>query len=274
VTSGSMWKDGVAVVTGAASGIGSGLARKASHLGMKVVLVDMEEKKLQEVAATLAGDRLVVTVDVTSLKAMQDLAERVWSHFGRVDLLFNNAGIMTTGLMWQIEPADWQRVFEVNVNGVMNGIRAFVPRMIKAGIPSRIVNTSSTGGFLPSPLMAPYTATKAAVVALTESLLAELEMVKAPVKVSLLAPGPVKTGIFKDPFGAIVGPETSGFVELLRGLLEEHGLTPDEFAERVFDGIGKDLYWLMPQPEMIDEQLRSRTEMILQRQSPKSFLLG
>lgn len=266
----SSWKDGVAVITGAASGIGAGLASKASRLGMKVVLADLDAEKLEGIAAGLDGEKLAVSLDVTSLESMHALAETVWDRFGRVDLLFNNAGIMTTGLMWEIEPAQWQRAFDVNVGGVMNGIRAFVPRMIKAGLPARIINTSSVGGFLPSPLMAAYTATKFAVVALTESLWGELEIMNAPIKVSLLAPGPVKSEIFNDPFGALA---QSGFVDSLRDMLNQIGIDPADFADRVFDGIDKDLFWLLPQPEAIDNQLRQRIEAILERRNPSLPLI-
>lgn len=267
-------KDGVAVITGAASGIGAGLARRASRLGMKVVLADLDAAKLGEVADGLAGESLTVAVDVTDAAAVQALADRAWAHFGRVDLLFNNAGIMTTGLMWEIEPARWQRAFDVNVGGVMNGIRAFVPRMLEAGIPAHIVNTASVGGFLPSPLMAAYTATKFAVVALTESLSGELAIMGAPIRVSLLAPGPVKSEIFADPFGADIRPETAQFVELLRTMLSRHGLEADEFAERVFEGLDQGRYWLIPQPEALDEALSRRTEMILARAHPDFRLAG
>ena len=265
----STFKGGVAVITGAASGIGAGLARKASQLGMKVVLADLDKARLESVAADLSGEYLIVPTDVTDLEAVKALARQSWDRFGQVDLLFNNAGVMTAGLMWEVEPERWQRAFDVNVDGVMNGIRAFIPRMIEAGRPSRIVNTASIGGFLPSPLMAAYTATKAAVVAITESLLGELQIVQAPVAVSLLAPGPVKTGIMDDPFGAIVRPETAGFIELLRNMLNHDGLLPDEFASRVFQGIAQGNYWLFPQPEALDTQFRQRAEMILQHKTPE-----
>ena len=148
------------------------------------------------------------------------------------------------------------RVEQRLVNGVLHGIRSFVPRLLKAGRPAHIVNTASVGGFLPSPLMAPYSVTKFAVVALSESLYGELQMLGAPIGVSLLAPGPVDTGIFNDPFGTHIPPAVQGFVETLRGMLSQHGLSPDAFAERVFEGLAKGQFWLLPQPEAIDEQLR------------------
>jgi len=261
-------KNQVAVITGAASGIGAGLVRKAARLGMKVVLADLDGDELASVAAALDGETMSVPLDVTSLASMQELADAVWKRFGRVDLLFNNAGVMTTGLMWEIDPGHWKRAFDVNVGGVMNGIRAFVPRMIESGMPGHVINTASVGGFLPSPLMAPYTATKAAVVALTESLHGELAIMKAPVKASLLAPGPVKSGIFNDPFSGHVRAETRDFVEVVRQLLTQHGLDADSFADRVFAAIDQGLFWILPQPETIDVQLQHRIDAILARRDP------
>jgi NAD(P)-dependent dehydrogenase (short-subunit alcohol dehydrogenase family) len=260
---------GVAVITGAASGIGTGLARKARALGMRLVLADVQERSLRDFAATLGGEVEAVPTDVADPAAVERLAERAYARFGQVDLLFNNAGVLTTGFSWEIEPGRWQRSLEINVHGVLHGLRSFVPRLLRAGRPAHIVNTASVGGFLPSPLMAPYSVSKFAVVALTESLRGELEMLQAPVGVSLLAPGPVKTGIFNDPFGPQAGPAAKAFVDNMRSMLEQHGLTPDQFAEPVFAGIAAGQYWLIPQPEAFDEAFRQRNEGILARSNPR-----
>ncbi|HZR38295.1 MAG TPA: SDR family NAD(P)-dependent oxidoreductase [Nevskia sp.] len=260
---------GVAVVTGAASGIGSGLVRKALALGMRVVLADVQERALAEFAAGLRGEVLAVPTDVADAASVERLAQRAYEAYGRVDLLFNNAGVLTTGYVWEIEPALWKRSLDINLYGVLHGLRAFVPRMLRDGRPAHIVNTASIGGFLPSPLMAPYSASKFAVVALSESLRAELEMLKAPVGVSLLAPGPVKTGIFNDPFGGQANEAARAFVHNMSAMLEQHGLTPDQFAERVFAGVQAGQYWLIPQPEAFDELFRQRNEGILARANPR-----
>ncbi|HSW11844.1 MAG TPA: SDR family NAD(P)-dependent oxidoreductase [Solimonas sp.] len=258
----------VAVVTGAASGIGTGLVREALRRGMRVVAADVQAERLREFVATLQGDVLAVPTDVTDADSVEALARRAWQHYGGVDLLFNNAGIMATGFSWQIEPARWRRSFEVNVHGIHNGLRAFVPRMLAAGKPAHIVNTASVGGFLASPLMSPYSATKFAVVALTESLRGELEMTGAPIGVSLLAPGPVISGIFDDPFGAQPEPAAQQFVELMRGMLQQNGLTPDAFAQRVFDGVAQGQFWLIPQPEALDDAFRQKAADVLARRNP------
>src|ERR1035437_3247768 len=119
---------GVAVITGAASGIGTGLARKALSLDMRVVLADVQAERLKAFADTLTGEVLAVPTDVRDPAAVEALADRAWKAFGGVDLLFNNAGVMATGFTWEIEPERWQRSFDVNVHGILNGIRSFVPR--------------------------------------------------------------------------------------------------------------------------------------------------
>ena len=261
---------GVAVVTGAASGIGTGLARKALSIGMRVVLADIQAEALNAFAATLDGEIVTVPTDVSDPDSVEALAERAYAEFGQVDLLFNNAGVMATGFSWEIEPKRWERSINVNLYGVLHGLRSFVPRLLKAGRPAHIVNTASVGGFMASPMMAPYSVTKFAVVALTESLRGELEMLKAPVGVSLLAPGPVTSGIFNDPFGADIRPEVQQFVDYLRVLLTQHGLSPDEFAELVYAAIADGTFWIIPQPHAFDDGFRKRVEDILARRNPTS----
>lgn len=261
-----------AVITGAASGIGLGLAREAARRGIRLVLADRDAAALTAAAAAIDG-AVAVPTDVTDAAAVAALADRAYDAFGRVDLLFNNAGIMATGLTWEIEPARWDASLAVNVGGVLNGLRAFVPRMIAQGGASRIVNTASVGGFAPSPLMSPYSATKFAVVAITEALKAELDMLGAPVAVSLLAPGPVRSAIFDDPFGGKIHPATEQFVAALRSMIAEHGMDPEPFAAAVFDTIARGDYWIFPQPEAIDPMLEQRTRMILDRRDP-AFSLG
>jgi len=133
----------------------------------------------------------------------------------------------------------------------------------------QVVFINSGTGRKASPDMASYSASKFAVLALTESLRAELEMLKAPIGVSLLAPGPVKSGIFNNPFGAQSDAAAQAFVDNMRSLLTQHGLTPDQFAERVFAGIAQGQYWLIPQPEAFDEPFRQRNEDIAARRNPR-----
>jgi len=266
------FKDGVAVITGAASGIGTGLARKAASLGMRLVLADVNAELLGAFAATLDAEVLAVPTDVTQSSAVDALAEQAWDRFGGVDLLFNNAGMMATGFSWEITPERFARCMDVNLGGVLNGIRSFVPRMLKAGRPGRIINTASVGGFLPGPLMSPYSASKFAVVALTESLWGELKMLQAPLGVHLLAPGPVLSGIFNDPFGdSGKNPATQQFVQTMRDMQTQHGMSPDELAARTFAGLERNDYWLITHPEHLFDALEKRVEAITTQKTPLSY---
>ena len=254
----------VAVITGAASGIGAGLAREAVARGMQVVLADRDPGGLNAIAQELGSKALAVVTDVTQQLSLDALADKAYAAFGQVDLLFNNAGVLSTGNCWEISDAQWQQAWQVNVNGIVNGLRAFVPRLLKADRPARIINTASVGGFLPSPLMAPYSATKFAVVALTEGLASELAAINPQIKVSLLAPGPVKTAIFREkPSDA-----STQFHGMMTQMLDAKGLTPDEFAHRVFAAIDKGEYWIVPQPEMLDPLLQARNQIIAKRADP------
>ncbi|OAN66664.1 SDR family oxidoreductase [Sphingomonas sp. TDK1] len=262
----------LAVITGAASGIGAGLAREAARRGVRLLLADRDQDRLRAVAGELP-DAESLAVDVTDPAAVDALAARA-AAMGGADLLFNNAGVMTTGLSWEIPADAWDRAMAINIGGVLNGLRSFVPQMIARGTACRIINTASVGGFLPSPLMAPYSVTKFGVVALTESLKLELAMLGAPVAVSLLAPGPVHSEIFADPFAGAVQPATEQFVAAMRDLLRVNGIDADTFAARVFDAIERGDYWIIPQPEALDPALDARHAMIRDRRAPDLSMLG
>lgn len=257
----------VAVITGAASGIGAGLAREAARRGMHVVLADRDAAILQQVADEIGSRAISFPCDVTRLEDVEALAEKSFSTFGNIDLLFNNAGILRTGLLWEIDPEDWKAVLNVNVMGIVNSARAFVPRLMASGKAARIINTASVGGFMPSPFMAPYSASKFAVVALTEALAGELKASGANIDVSLLAPGPVKSGIF----GAKPHESSENFHALMTSMLTNSGMTPDEFAPLVFQSIDRGEYWIIPQPEMFDEGFRARNRTIEDRAPPAFY---
>lgn len=257
----------VAVITGAASGIGAGLARHAASLGMKLVLADWDAEALNGVASSLTTEVLAVPTDVRDEAAVQSLADAAFERFGQVDLLFNNAGVLSSGLSWEIDSATWKRSLDINIGGVVNVIRAFVPRLIAADRPARVINTSSLGGFLTSPFMSPYSATKFAIVAISEALAGELAATGSQVQVSLLAPGPVKSAIMDEKAPS----ETQEFMSMLRGMNDENGMTPDEFAPLVFAAVENGEYWITPHGEMLDSGLRERTSMILERRQPTNF---
>lgn len=259
----------VAVITGAAGGIGAGLAREAARRGMRVVLADRDEDALFALAREIGTFALPVVADVTDIGQCETLARETWRAFGRADLLFNNAGVLITGNSWEIDPEQWRNAWAVNVDGILNGLRAFVPRLLAAGEPARIVNTASVGGFLPAPLMAPYSATKFAVVALTESLAGELKALGSRIEVSLLAPGPVKSGIWREPPASAA----RGLHRAMVDMIAATGLTGDAFAPLVFDAVERGDYWIFPHPEALEPAFSDRNRLIVERQPPQHFLV-
>jgi NAD(P)-dependent dehydrogenase (short-subunit alcohol dehydrogenase family) len=183
----------VAVITGGGSGIGAALARACAAEGMRVVVVDVNEERAIAVAAELPLETAVArAVDVSDAASVQALADFAFDTFGAVHLLCNNAGISPIGRVWDFTDDEWVRLLGVNVRGVANGIRNFVPRMIEQG-EGHVVNTGSGASFVSTPRLGPYGATKHAIVGLSEALRYELD--GTGVGVSVLVPAGVNTNI-------------------------------------------------------------------------------
>jgi NADP-dependent 3-hydroxy acid dehydrogenase YdfG len=188
----------VAVITGAASGFGREFARQAAALGMKLALADIQPEALETVATELranGAEVLALRTDVSQAADMESFAEAVFAQFGRVHLLFNNAGVAAGGLLWENTARDWEWVLGVNLWSVVHGIRLFVPRMIAQGDDCHVVNTASAAGLISAPLLGVYNVSKHAVVTLSETLYHDLRQVRAHVGVSVLCPAFVNTGI-------------------------------------------------------------------------------
>src|SRR5579871_3810153 len=185
----------VAVVTGGASGIGKAIAEKCVSEGMKVVLADIEGPALEETATAMKGS-VPYQVDVSDAVAVEAMAAAVYKDFGAVHLLFNNAGVAPDGKpTWAQSLETWKWVIDVNLYGVIHGLRSFVPRMLKGGEEGHIVNTASVAGLHSGPMISPYYATKHAVVGMSESLYIELRSGGAKVGASVLCPAFVRTRI-------------------------------------------------------------------------------
>ena len=185
-------KGRVAVVTGGGSGLGRELALCCARRGMTVVLADVDEPGMAETARLVTeecagSDCVAYPLDVSSADAVEAFAAAVWNRFGGIHLLFNNAGVAVNGPVWEHTVADWEWVLGVNLRGVAWGIRAFVPRMIAQG-EGHVVNTASAAGWVNAPGSAIYNASKASVVALTETLALDLRDVDADIGVTLLSP--------------------------------------------------------------------------------------
>jgi NAD(P)-dependent dehydrogenase (short-subunit alcohol dehydrogenase family) len=184
----------VAVVTGAASGIGFALCERFAAEGMRVVMADVDPTRLEAAAEQLDAEVEAVPTDAARSEDVDALARRAIERFGAVHVLCNNAGVTRPALAWELTLEQWEWVIGVNLWGVIHGIRAFVPGMIERGEPAHVVNTASVGGLVAFPQLAAYSAAKAGVVALSESLAHDLRAQGAPVAVSVLCPGPVTTG--------------------------------------------------------------------------------
>ena len=203
--SGTFDLDGaVAVVTGAASGIGLALVEALSAEGASVVMADVDAAALGEQRERLAslGRRVHdVPTDVTDPSAVDALGEAAVDRFGQLNVAVNNAGIVNGGVTWELPLEDWHRVLDVNLWGVIHGVRAFVPRILASGRPGHVVNTASMAAVLAVGRLAPYTVAKHGVLGLSDVLRLDLERVGAPIGVSVVLPGSIRTGM--NPVGAV-----------------------------------------------------------------------
>jgi len=190
------FKDRVAVVTGAASGIGFALAERFAAERMKVVMADVEAPALEKATSTLrpkAPAVLPVQVDVSRPEDVERLARETYAAFGAAHVLCNNAGVAVLGAVHEHSLADWQWVMNVNLWGVIHGVRAFLPRMLAGGDEGHIVNTASMAGLTTAPFMSVYDVTKHGVVALSESMYKEQQLSGSLIGVSVVCPGSVDT---------------------------------------------------------------------------------
>jgi NADP-dependent 3-hydroxy acid dehydrogenase YdfG len=271
------FKDKVAVITGAASGIGLALAQYCVRVGMKVILADVEPAALAKTEAEMKSTGamvLAVPTDVSQANHVEALAQIALKAFGAVHLLCNNAGVATTGTIWESSVTDWEWVIGVNLWGVVHGVRTFVPIMLAQDTECHIVNTASLAGLLSFPRACVYAVTKHGVVNLSEALHHELAERGGKVKVSLLCPGLVKTRIVDcernrperlaatAPMGSV---EAAGW-ETLRQQMQT-AMPPAQIAEAVFQAIREERFYILTHPEWQDG-IRTRLEDILQGRNP------
>lgn len=286
----------VAVITGGASGVGRSLAFALGRRGAKIAIGDVDGDGLERVAAELAAENIenvVAHCDVTSVDSLNALADSAVAQLGGLDLVFANAGIGAgeSGAMWDYSEKDWQWCFNVNVWGVINSIRALMPRLVASGKEAHFVVTGSgNGAYTILPDAPIYTASKAAVHAITENLHYQCQAGGLPVRVSALFPGPhvVDTGLFNS---GRVRPEDlkkegvegneSGINSLqdMQKMAAEYGIEipvthPDEVADMALRGLERDAFWLLETTPETDAKIRARADMILNRTTPVPAMVG
>ena len=253
----------VAVVTGAASGIGLAMVEAFAAEGMKVVLADIEVEPLEDATAKLAAggaDVLAVPTDVRDAAAVEALAASAVDTFGAAHVVCNNAGVVVGGLAWEVSAELFRWVVEVNLLGVAHGIQAFVPRMLEQG-EGHVVNTASAAGLITGPGMASYFATKHGVVALTEALANDLHMNgHRSIGTSVLCPEFVRTRIHEAernlPPEVAPAPaddeESAGGRALFASMVVETGIEPAVVAELVVDAVKTDRFYVLPHATTMD----------------------
>ncbi|WP_017773892.1 SDR family oxidoreductase [Paraburkholderia kururiensis] len=252
----------VAVITGAASGFGRAFAQKAAALGMKLVLADVDGDALAASVTALrdeGAEAVGVATDVSQSAQVEALAQTALDTFGKVHLLFNNAGVGTGGFLWENTENDWTWVLGVNVMGVAHGVRVFAPIMLRQKEPAHIVNTASVAGLLAPPAMGVYNVSKHAVVALTETLYHDLNIVGGEVGCSLLCPAFVPTGIAEshrarpEALRNMEAPTRSQAVAQvqLQRAVKSGKLSAADVAELTFDAVRERRFYILTHPAIL-----------------------
>jgi NAD(P)-dependent dehydrogenase (short-subunit alcohol dehydrogenase family) len=260
------FKGKTAVLTGAGSGFGLECARIAARLGMNLVLVDVQEDALEQAANELTAQGanvLACKVDVSDATAMEQLALQVQQRFGAPHLVFNNAGVGSGGLIWENSVADWQWVLGVNLWGVVHGVRLFTPMMLQAAkqdpsYQGHIVNTASMAGLLAAPNMGVYNVSKHAVVALSETLYQDLQLVSDQVGASVLCPYFVPTGISQSHRNrpADVAADKPTQSQLIGQAMSDKAVgsgkvSAAEVAQKVFDAVQAGQFYIYSHPQAL-----------------------
>ena len=271
-------RDRVAVITGAASGLGLALAQRAAAEGMRLALADIDLPRLRAVAADLdlPADRLLsLRVDVSQEQDIAGLAAAVRARYGAVHLLCNNAGVALTRLISEMSRADWEWVLGVNLWSVIHGVQHFLPIMTAQAEASHLVNTASAAGMLSTPASAAYNVAKHGVVTLSETLYHELRATAPQVGVSLLCPAWVKTGINQaarnrpQRYGVAqpAGEFSAAYEERIAQALDAGRLSAKDIADAVFAAVAERRFYVIPH-RRINQAFDLRFQDILLTRNP------
>jgi NAD(P)-dependent dehydrogenase (short-subunit alcohol dehydrogenase family) len=254
----------VAVVTGAASGIGFATAARLAQEGMRVVLADIERAALDAavVKLTAAGHEAVgVPTDVSRWDDLQVLADQTLRAYSQVNVVHNNAGVVRAGRIEELTLSDWEWVLGVDLWSVIYGVKTFLPLIREAG-EGHIINTASSAGLQSSPEIGPYNVAKFGVVALTETLQMELLADDGPIRASVLCPGAIATRIAESERNrpdAAAATDTNQRFQEMAGKVVGRGHSPESVAELVLSAIREQTFWILTHPKWI-EVLRERVE--------------
>jgi NAD(P)-dependent dehydrogenase (short-subunit alcohol dehydrogenase family) len=272
----------VAVITGAASGIGYGLAERCAKEGMKVVLADIEKgalAKAEKEIKAMGANTLAVRTDVSKAGDVEALAKKTLDAFGAVHLLFNNAGVTKYSAIWEYTLADWQWILGVNLWGVIHGVHFFVPIMLKQNSEFHIINTASVTG-LSTGVTGPYEVSKHGVVVLSETLYHQLARRGSNIMVSVICPGGIKTNISDSerhrPAELRNKPGEGMYISdpFIRDLWQkapksfEIGMPPQQAADIVFAAIRENKFYILPNGQQYKPWIQTRMEDILQERNP------
>lgn len=268
----------VAVITGAAEGIGKAIAVAAAAEGMRLVLADIHQELLDKTVSELrqAGAEVIgVVTDVSKEVEIQALADQAYAQFGHVHLLVNNAGVAFAKSAWETTAKDWEWIMGINLYGITHAIRIFVPRMLASNEVAHIVNTASVAGLIAEPALAAYNVSKFGVVALSESLQHDLNLRQAKIGVSVLCPSWVKTRITDAERNRKtedrIQVEQLEKVSLKTGAAinkaVEAGIAPQQVAHDVINAVKNNTFYILTHPET-KAAVAIRSEDILQGRSP------
>jgi NAD(P)-dependent dehydrogenase (short-subunit alcohol dehydrogenase family) len=258
-------RDKVAVITGGASGIGLASAEALAREGAKLVLADVEAKALEAATAKLrasGADAIGVATDVTERKAVEALADATWKHYGRADIVFNNAGVAVAGPVTGMTHEDWRWVIDVDLWGVIHGVEAFVPRLVEQKQGGHVLATASFAGLVPNIGLGAYCVAKYGVVALMEVLHRELRAHE--IGASVLCPMRVRTAIDASGRNRQVGyggPEAQHYPKIEDDQMAGRVIPVEDVAKLVLDGIRRNRLYLLPHEES-REMIRRRFERI------------
>jgi NAD(P)-dependent dehydrogenase (short-subunit alcohol dehydrogenase family) len=283
------FKNKTAVITGAGSGFGLEVARKCAALGMNLVLVDVQKDALDAACAELQSKGAQVhsqMVDVAKADQMEALASNAFKRFGVPHFVFNNAGVGAGGLIWEHTLKDWEWVVGVNLMGVAHGVRVFTPMMLQAAKQDKayqghIVNTASMAGLLNAPNMGVYNVTKHAVVAMSETLYQDLNLVTDQISCSVLCPYFVPTGINMShrnrpaDMREAVKPTKSQLIAqaMSTKAVSKGKVTAEQVAGWVMDAVRENHFYIFSHPNALG-MVQTRLEDIMQQRNPTDPFVG